>query len=140
MRTPRRVATFLVLFGALGYFSWNMLRERPWTWMQTLGLCLMIPGFLLWLMAHMQLGKSFSITPQARKLVTHGIYSKIRNPIYVFSLVFLSGLALLLGKPILLALGVVIVPVQIVRARKEAAVLEEKFGGEYREYRRRTWF
>ncbi len=140
MPTVQRIAIFLVLFGALGYFVWDQLQRQPWTWMQTVGICLMIPGFLLWLTAHIQLGTSFSLTPQARKLVTRGLYSKIRNPIYIFSLVFLTGLALLLGRPLLLALGAVIVPIQIVRARREAAVLEEKFGEEYRQYRARTWF
>lgn len=140
MPTVQRIAIFLVLFGALGYFVWDQLQGQPWTWMQTVGICLMIPGFLLWLTAHIQLGTSFSLTPQARKLVTRGLYSKIRNPIYIFSLVFLTGLALLVRRPLLLALGVVIVPMQIVRARREAAVLEEKFGEEYRQYRARTWF
>jgi len=140
MPTVPRIAIFLVLFGALGYFIWDQLQGQPWTWMQTVGICLMIPGFLLWLTAHIQLGTSFSLTPQARKLVTRGVYSKIRNPIYIFSLAFLTGLALLVRRPLLLALGVVIVPMQIVRARREAAVLEEKFGEEYRQYRARTWF
>ncbi len=140
MPTVQRIAIFLVLFGALGYFVWDQLQGQPWTWMQTVGICLMIPGFLLWLTAHIQLGTSFSLTPQARKLVTRGVYSKIRNPIYIFSLVFLTGLALLVERPLLLALGAVIVPIQIVRARREAAVLEEKFGEEYRQYRARTWF
>jgi len=140
MPTVPRIAIFLVLFGALGYFIWDQLQGQPWTWMQTVGICLMIPGFLLWLTAHIQLGTSFSLTPQARKLVTRGLYSKIRNPIYIFSLAFLTGLALLVRRPLLLALGVVIVPMQIVRARREAAVLEEKFGEEYRQYRARTWF
>jgi len=140
MPTVPRIAIFVILFGALGYFIWDQLQGQPWTWMQTVGICLMIPGFLLWLTAHIQLGTSFSLTPQARKLVTRGVYSKIRNPIYIFSFVFLTGLALLLGRPLLLALGLVIVPMQIVRARREAAVLEEKFGEEYRQYRARTWF
>ena len=140
MPTVPRIAIFVILFGALGYFIWDQLQGQPWTWMQTVGICLMIPGFLLWLTAHIQLGTSFSLTPQARKLVTRGLYSKIRNPIYIFSLVFLTGLALLVERPLLLALGAVIVPIQIVRARREAAVLEEKFGEEYRQYRARTWF
>jgi protein-S-isoprenylcysteine O-methyltransferase Ste14 len=33
-----------------------------------------------------------------------------------------------------------LIPLQVWRARNEARVLEEKFGEEYREYRRRTWF
>ena len=64
MPTVPRIAIFLVLFGALGYFIWDQLQGQPWTWMQTVGICLMIPGFLLWLTAHIQLGTSFSLTPQ----------------------------------------------------------------------------
>ena len=86
------------------------------------------------------LGKSFSIAAKARTLVTSGIYSKIRNPIYVSGAVFLTGVALILWRVEFLALFAVMIPMQIVRARKEARVLEEKFGEEYREYRRRTWF
>jgi protein-S-isoprenylcysteine O-methyltransferase Ste14 len=33
-----------------------------------------------------------------------------------------------------------IVVIQTVRARKEARVLESKFGDDYRSYRSRTWF
>jgi protein-S-isoprenylcysteine O-methyltransferase Ste14 len=40
----------------------------------------------------------------------------------------------------LLAVLLVLVPMQIIRARREAAVLEAKFGDAYREYRQRTWF
>jgi protein-S-isoprenylcysteine O-methyltransferase Ste14 len=54
--------------------------------------------------------------------------------------IFLIGLALILGRPELLAVLLVIIPMQIIRARREAAVLEAKFGDAYREYRKRTWF
>jgi protein-S-isoprenylcysteine O-methyltransferase Ste14 len=35
---------------------------------------------------------------------------------------------------------VALIPVQMMRARSEAKVLEEKFGEEYRRYRAGTWF
>jgi protein-S-isoprenylcysteine O-methyltransferase Ste14 len=35
---------------------------------------------------------------------------------------------------------VILIPLQWIRTRKEAQVLEEKFGDAYREYRRHTWF
>ena len=109
--------------------------------MRIAGICLMIPGLTLWLVAQFQLGDSFSVQPQARHLVTHGIYSRIRNPIYVFSTIFLVGMMLFLGWPeLMLVVLSAIVVMQLFRARAEARILEEKFGDEYREYRRKTWF
>lgn len=108
--------------------------------MRIIGLALAIPAFICWVMARIQLGKSFSIRAKATELVSHGIYSKIRNPVYVFGTVFIAGMILWLGKPIFLLILVVIIPMQILRARKEAQVLEAKFGDAYREYRAKTWF
>jgi protein-S-isoprenylcysteine O-methyltransferase Ste14 len=35
---------------------------------------------------------------------------------------------------------IIVIPMQIVRARREATVLEAAFGEEYRRYRQQTWF
>src|SRR6266481_2378328 len=86
------------------------------------------------------LGRSFSVAPKATALVTSGIYSRIRNPIYISGMIFLIGVVLIVERPKLLAVLLVLIPIQIVRARREAAVLEAKFGDAYREYRKRTWF
>ena len=107
--------------------------------MQTAGLILLAFGFVLWTVARFQLGASFAVTAQARQLVTRGIYSKIRNPIYVFGSCVIAGAFLLVGHPKFLLIFVVVIPMQIWRARKEAAVLEAKFGEEYRAYRASTW-
>jgi protein-S-isoprenylcysteine O-methyltransferase Ste14 len=53
---------------------------------------------------------------------------------------FLGGVAVMVGRPELLLILLALIPIQIIRARREAAVLEAKFGDEYREYRKRTWF
>ena len=50
------------------------------------------------------------------------------------------GIVLMVGRPRLLVILVVLIPMQIIRARREAAVLEAKFGDAYRECRKRTWF
>jgi protein-S-isoprenylcysteine O-methyltransferase Ste14 len=104
------------------------------------GLALGVMGLAGVVIARYTLGRSFSVRAKATALVTSGIYSRIRNPIYVSAEVFLIGIAIMLGKPLLLILAAAIAPIQIWRARREARVLEAKFGEEYRQYRRRTWF
>jgi len=41
---------------------------------------------------------------------------------------------------VILLVMVLLIPLQVLRARKEAVVLEAAFGDEYRAYRERTWF
>jgi protein-S-isoprenylcysteine O-methyltransferase Ste14 len=104
------------------------------------GIAIAIPGFCLWALARLQLGRSFAIQAKAKELVTHGLYSRIQNPVYVFGGMFFAGLVLFFGRPLLLLIFVIMVPMQVMRIRAERRVLEEKFGDAYREYRKRTWF
>jgi protein-S-isoprenylcysteine O-methyltransferase Ste14 len=127
----------LVLFLAV-VGAW--VAHEPLTPMRIAGLAIAAPCAVLLMVARMQLGGSFSIEAKATKLVTTGLYSRIRNPIYVFGGLLLAGLALLAGKPLLLLAFLVLIPVQLVRSRREEQVLTEKFGAEYEEYKRRTWF
>lgn len=133
------VVLVLAIAVALEMLFWAKVKIGTMTPLRALGFVLAIVGFAFWGVARIQLGKSFAVRAKAKELVTRGIYSKIRNPIYVFGTVFIIGILLALGRPRWLLLLVVLIPVQIARARKEAVVLEEKFGDEYREYRRKTW-
>lgn len=116
--------------------SWN----QPWTTMRLVGFCLLVPSEILLVVARLQLGASFSVRPEARKLVTNGLYSRIRNPIYLFGGLALAGIILVLNKPWYLLAFVVVIPVQILRMRREEKVLTEAFGETYLEYKERTWF
>jgi protein-S-isoprenylcysteine O-methyltransferase Ste14 len=135
----KHILLTLVVGAAVAYGYW-MHAPAAWTRMRALGLCLAVAGFVLWTVARFQLGASFAIAVRAKQLVTRGLYSKIRNPIYTFGSLFLVGCILVLGRPIMLLSFAAIVPLQLWRARKEAQVLEAKFGEEYRAYRARTWF
>ncbi len=73
-------------------------------------------------------------------MITHGVYSKIRNPIYVFGSVAIAGIIVAMHQPRWWAVLLVAVIVQTLRAHREAQVLEATFGDAYREYRRKTWF
>jgi len=120
--------------------AFDVMWPAPWNAQRVVGSVLLAAGLLLVFVARFQLGRSFSVTAQARKLVTHGLYSRIRNPIYVFGTLAIIGLCLILQKPGIWLLVVFVVAMQTVRARKEARILEAKFGDEYRAYRSRTWF
>jgi protein-S-isoprenylcysteine O-methyltransferase Ste14 len=104
-----------------------------------IGIFLCLMGLAGGTFARHTLGRSFSLRARATELVTTGIYSRIRNPIYVTSVMVIVGVILMVRRPILL-LFLVVIPLQIVRARREARVLEARFGEDYRQYRARTWF
>lgn len=114
--------------------------DRVWKLHQLIGVSVMIPSFFLWALARLQLGMSFSGGARATALVTHGLYSKIRNPIYVFGGLFIAGLFTFIGNPYLALLLLIIIPIQLARIRREETVLEAAFGDDYRAYKRRTWF
>ena len=116
------------------------LRPGAWDTMRILGFIIALFAAAILFIARYQIGSSFSVTPQARALVTHGIYSKIRNPIYVFSALLLAGVFISFHFLWGLLLLLVLIPIQTIRAQQESKVLEEKFGEDYREYRKRTWF
>lgn len=113
---------------------------HAWRPIHVAGLALLLAGLALVTLARWQLGNSFSITPQANRLVTRGLYARIRNPIYVFGLVMFAGLILYLDQPWFLLVLVPVAVMQFVRTKHEAKVLEAKFGEEYRAYRAGTWF
>jgi protein-S-isoprenylcysteine O-methyltransferase Ste14 len=115
-------------------------RPGPWDMQRGMGAVLVVVGIAGIAAARYHLGKSFALRAEAHQLVTNGVYSKIRNPIYVFGVVMLAGFILVLHRPVLWFALAAIVFMQIVRAPREAKVLEAAFGDAYREYRRKTWF
>jgi protein-S-isoprenylcysteine O-methyltransferase Ste14 len=135
--TPLFALQFCVVVLAI---SAVVFRPGEWSSARWIGLTIAIPAAVLLFTARWQLGRSFSVTPQARALVAHGVYSRIRNPIYVFSALMLLGILIALQYRNAFLVLAVLVPVQIIRAHQEAKVLEARFGDEYREYRKGTWF
>lgn len=111
-----------------------------WQAQHVIGLALLLPSLAVITIARLQLGNSFSVVPRATALVTHGLYARIRNPIYVFGVPFFTGLVLFLGHPAWLVVLLPLVVLQAVRARREGEALLARFGDEYRRYRAQTWF
>ena len=111
----------------------------PWTPAHIIGLSIAVPAFLLLVVARLQLGSAFSVQAKASALVTTGLYSRIRNPIYVFGGLFIAGIILWQQT---------LAPAHLRRSHPPAdfpqpersKVLEAKFGPAYLDYKQKTWF
>jgi protein-S-isoprenylcysteine O-methyltransferase Ste14 len=126
-----------IILSALAILVVSQRDYRAHFW---IGMGIAASGTFLWGLARVQLGSSFSVSPQARRLVTTGLYSKFRNPIYFFGGIAYLGLFVALGNWIALAIFLAFYSFQIERVKREAKLLEAAFGDDYRRYRARTWF
>lgn len=84
-----------------------------------------------------RLGKSFSIMPEARRLVTDGPYALVRHPLYAVELLIIAGMALQFSQPLAGILAVAVVVLLVIRALFEERVLAEAYP-EYKAYRARV--
>ena len=105
-----------------------------------LGMLGMAVGFPLLIVSRLNLGRAFALTPQAKALVTGGVYARVPHPLYAFLDLALLGLIVALRIPWLVAVWLALVAVHACVARREARVLEAAFGDEYRRYRAQTWW
>jgi protein-S-isoprenylcysteine O-methyltransferase Ste14 len=88
------------------------------------------------------LGRRFSglvAIQEEHKLVTDGIYSRIRNPSYLGLVVNMLGWALTFRSGVGVLLTAVAIPILIARIHSEERLLHEHFGAEYDIYCARTW-
>lgn len=124
----------------LAVFAAAVIWQRNYGVRFWIGMSIATIGIFLWGLARIQLGSSFSVGAQARQLVTTGLYSKFRNPIYLFGGIGYVGLFIALGNWIVLAAFLGAYSCQIGRVKREEKVLEATFGDDYRRYRASTWF
>lgn len=100
-------------------------------------------GFL-WLFhrSHHDLGRNWSVSLEIRKdhtLITSGVYSRIRHPMYSSFMLWGLMQAFLISNWIAGLAGIVaIIALYATRYPREEQMMIETFGEEYEEYRRRT--
>jgi protein-S-isoprenylcysteine O-methyltransferase Ste14 len=104
-------------------------------------LCLAL-GLWLFYRSHVDLGTNWSITLEVRdkhQLVTHGIYRRVRHPMYLSLLIYSLGQALVLPNWLVgPAYGVAMLLIFFCRLGPEERMMLGEFGNEYEAYRART--
>jgi len=129
------------LFGVLGTFMGVGILQLPVARlslsMQILAAILIGVGSLGSAVVLWRLGKSFSIMPEARRLVTGGPYSYVRHPLYAVEIITIVGTALQFAAPWSWVIAGSVVILLWIRSHFEEQVLAESFP-EYGAYRART--
>ena len=108
-----------------------------------LGICLMLLGIVIRVSAVLTLRKAFTLNVQVtsrQRLITSGLYRKIRHPAYTGSILSLLGVALALRN--LVSVGIVLVCCLVcyqIRIAVEEVALEIRFKEEYILYKHNTY-
>ena len=100
-------------------------------------LLLLVAGIIFAICALIVLGRSISLLPQARRLVTSGPYALVRHPLYLGEMVAIAGIALQHLSVWALLLLVLVWAFQLRRMEYEERVLLQSFP-EYADYMART--
>jgi protein-S-isoprenylcysteine O-methyltransferase Ste14 len=120
-------------FGLVVFLPWQDLPPL----MLGISLALIALGWSLALYTLWHLGRSLSIMPEARQLVTTGPYRIVRHPLYLCELVAMLGAALQFALPEALILWAIQVGFLFARSLNEERVLRTAFA-EYEPYAART--
>jgi len=113
-------------------------REDLPLWAPLFSDLLVVVGNGFAIIALLQLGRSFSILPEGRRMVTHGLYAVVRHPLYLAEAVATLGVAINFFSSWALILVAMQLALQIGRIHYEEKVLKEYFP-EYEDYARKTW-
>ena len=73
-------------------------------------------------------------------LVTTGLFSRLRHPMYVGFILWILGWVVRYGAVVSLAAGVLCIGNILYWRQLEERALESQYGEDYRSYRRATWF
>jgi protein-S-isoprenylcysteine O-methyltransferase Ste14 len=121
----------------LGFADYRLPAFIPWC-----GAVVMVIALWLFWRAHVDLGLNWSITLEMRKdheLIVHGLYRRIRHPMYAAIFLFAVAQALLLQNWLAGWAGFVTFAIlYLVRTPCEEKMMCEVFGESYRDYMQRT--
>jgi protein-S-isoprenylcysteine O-methyltransferase Ste14 len=110
-------------------------------YLRTIGFIIGAIGVIILITGIMTLGKYFTASMTPKGLVTHGIYSKIRHPIFFGVILVYLGMEFIFQSIYGLLLVIfVLIPFYIYSAIEEEKMLSKTFKDEYTAYKKKTLF
>lgn len=135
-RNPVQIA--VALLGSFMMTAVAMAPQSATSPLLTIGAAVvMVVGSVFTAIALLFLGRSFSITPEARKLVTGGLYSIVRHPMYLGEMLGSLGMLMQALAPWTVLVFAAFCLMQVKRMDYEESVLQRVFP-DYALYKRRT--
>jgi protein-S-isoprenylcysteine O-methyltransferase Ste14 len=119
--------------------AWSAVPLPMWVRWIGIGIAVLAGALLLWTFS--RLGKNLTDTVVTRRehtLVTHGPYRFVRHPFYGSVTLWILAMSLVTANWFILAAGVVLVTLLVVRTRIEEEKLLMRFGDSYRTYMQQT--
>jgi protein-S-isoprenylcysteine O-methyltransferase Ste14 len=127
--------------------SWIMILSIPlpdWFRLIMVGVAALSISFTLW--SYRTLGKNWAhalnpskfLQRKRETLVTSGPYHYVRNPIYLGAFAFIVALALVASNWLILLPALALITIIYLQIGEEELMLMDRFGDEYREYKKRT--
>lgn len=140
-----RLAGAALWIGAIAFMinpasmAWSSMPLPIWSRWAGVAVGVVTPLLLVWTLN--TLGPNLTdtvVTRQAHTLVTRGPYRWVRHPFYVCMALFVLSLGLVSANWFMLAAGVVVFTMLVVRTRIEEEKLLARFGEPYAAYLQRT--
>lgn len=131
---------FMAMFVVAGLgcrFGWYMLPDYDWITYPVIALFL--TGYGLYfqvLRENIWLSRTIKVQ-QDQKVISTGLYGKVRHPMYAATLLLFLSMPLVLGSPWAFAVMLLYVPVIALRIRNEEQVLGRDLKG-YKEYKQQV--
>jgi protein-S-isoprenylcysteine O-methyltransferase Ste14 len=142
-RDGRRVVIAISLIASFLMVAANMAPAGPTLWsgsphVAEAGVAITVVGAALALAAFVNLGRSFSVIPEARGLVTRGVYRLVRHPMYLAELLMIVG-ALFDRAQLTTLIGTfIVIGLQVHRVCLEERLLRSELSSSFVQFEDRT--
>jgi protein-S-isoprenylcysteine O-methyltransferase Ste14 len=123
----------IIIFGILGeIFSWVRIPLSPYT--NFVGGTILIGGWIFHAYCHRAHKQAHKQSQQIEGLVTTGVFSKMRHPMYLSLILMYLGLAIAWGIVWMLLPSLLFSTLTVLTTIKEEEFLLRRFGHQYEEY------
>jgi len=127
----------IIIIGVLGeVFSWAKIPWSPYS--NIAGGIIIIVGYILHVRCHRAHKQAHAQSKQIEEIVTTGVFSRIRHPMYLSLIIIFFGLVIAWGVVWMFLPFLLVLVLIVMTAIKEEEFLLQRFGHRYEQYMKET--